>query len=381
MARASLPWLSKAFIADPAQVREPNSLWVATKRLEIRRPAAYGEIVSLSASTHIADGTGSALHDGRAFGVVALGPLGYSGMRPTSRAGSRRRSKRLTLQSRCGPVARPVAPTSAMDWPCRTRSPRVTRIRERCRNADESPCPWSTTRVPPDRKHFRLGEGDHAAGRGLDLRAGRGRDVDPVVRLARFAVQDALRTVDPADSTPYRPAETVEEVGAGVVDLPCLGDQAGVRADSLELLLASRRDLVRRKSVDALDAVRAPFHGQHPPLVSSVRVRHRELRIRRCVPPESDEEPAVPRDPHRHALELDHRARRDSSDEKPALGVRTVQADAGGLRGDSGWGARLAGRASHQTQGSPAGRGRAPLHAGPGHGRIPGGSACEGPCR
>ena len=45
----------------------------------------------------------------------------HFGIGPTSSSGSMRRPKRLMRQSRCGPVTRPVAPTSAMGCPWATR--------------------------------------------------------------------------------------------------------------------------------------------------------------------------------------------------------------------------------------------------------------------
>ncbi len=60
-------------------------------------------------------------------------------------------SNQFIPQCKCGPVARPVAPTAPMTWPFSTRSPTFTSMRDRCRKLELTPWPWSSSRVPPVR--------------------------------------------------------------------------------------------------------------------------------------------------------------------------------------------------------------------------------------
>ncbi len=61
--------------------------------------------------------------------------------RSSTSSGSMRTSNQFIPQCRCGPVARPVAPTAAITWPCSTRSPTLTSIRDRCRKLELMPKP------------------------------------------------------------------------------------------------------------------------------------------------------------------------------------------------------------------------------------------------
>ncbi len=61
--------------------------------------------------------------------------------RSSTSNGSIRTSNQFIPQCRCGPVARPVAPTAAITWPCSTRSPTLTSIRDRCRKLELIPKP------------------------------------------------------------------------------------------------------------------------------------------------------------------------------------------------------------------------------------------------
>src|SRR3546814_11988011 len=83
------------------------------------------------------------------------------------------------------------------------RPPRTTR--------PDTPFPYTTL----FRSKIQAGvrQGDDAGGRRLHRRAHRSRNVDPVVRLARLAVQDALRAVDAGDRPLSRPGEARVEVG------------------------------------------------------------------------------------------------------------------------------------------------------------------------
>ena len=122
----------------------------------------------------------------------------YLGIGPTSSAGSIRRSKRFIRQSRCGPVERPVDPTSAMGCPCVTRSPSSTRMRDRWRKRRRQSVPVVDDHGAPGEEHVRMHEGDHTIGRRDDLRTGGRRYVDPEVRATRLTVENALRAVDAA---------------------------------------------------------------------------------------------------------------------------------------------------------------------------------------
>ena len=62
-----------------------------------------------------------------------------------------RTSNQFIPQCRCGPVARPVAPTAPIVCPCAMRSPTFTSIRDRCRKFELMPKPWSSSTVPPVR--------------------------------------------------------------------------------------------------------------------------------------------------------------------------------------------------------------------------------------
>ncbi len=61
--------------------------------------------------------------------------------RSSTSKGSMRISNQFIPQCRCGPVARPVAPTAAITWPCSTRSPTLTSIRDRCSKLELMPKP------------------------------------------------------------------------------------------------------------------------------------------------------------------------------------------------------------------------------------------------
>ena len=178
-------------------------------------------------------------------------------------------------------------------------------------------------------EHVRMHQGDHAVRRRGDPGAGGRRDVDPEVRPPGLAVEDALRTVDAADPALDRPAEAAEEVGARVVDRARLLGHPDFRHDACDVFVAARRHLSRRQSVDALDVVLAAFDRQLPPCAPAVGKDHHELRRRRRIPPESDQEPAVLRHPHRIALELDGGARRRLPAQQAALDARAVEAYAG----------------------------------------------------
>lgn len=67
-------------------------------------------------------------------------------------AGSTRASFRLTFQCRCGPVARPVAPTFPTTPPRGTSSPTFTSMADMWQNMLTKPCPWSTKTVLPLKK-------------------------------------------------------------------------------------------------------------------------------------------------------------------------------------------------------------------------------------
>src|SRR5690606_20285274 len=60
---------------------------------------------------------------------------------PMKRAGSTRASFRLTFQCRCGPVARPVAPTRPTTAPRATSSPAFTSMADRWQNMLTKPWP------------------------------------------------------------------------------------------------------------------------------------------------------------------------------------------------------------------------------------------------
>src|SRR3546814_5441855 len=64
----------------------------------------------------------------------------------------------------------------------------------------------------PGKIHAGVRQGDDAVGRRLHRRAHRSRNVDPVVRLARLAVQDALRAVDAGDRPLGRSEEPTSEL-------------------------------------------------------------------------------------------------------------------------------------------------------------------------
>src|SRR5690606_14943113 len=102
-----------------------------------------------------------------------------------------------------------------------------------------------------------LGEADHA-GRGRhDPGAGGHRDVEPEVRAARFAVQDALAAVDAADAAAFdRADEAAGEVLAGIVAFARLADRGLFAGDALGDLRVGSDGLLRQ-AVDALDAVLA----------------------------------------------------------------------------------------------------------------------------
>gem|GEM_PF-4838961 len=59
--------------------------------------------------------------------------------RSSTSSGSMRVSNQFMPQCRCGPVARPVAPTAAMVCPCSILSPTFTSIRDRCRKLELMP--------------------------------------------------------------------------------------------------------------------------------------------------------------------------------------------------------------------------------------------------
>ena len=81
-----------------------------------------------------------------------------------------------------------------------------------------------------------------------------------------------------------------------------------LRHDAREVFFAARRHLPRRQSVDALDVVLATLHLQHLPLAPAVGIDHHKLRFRRPFPPETDQEPAVLRHPHRRRPETRRRS-------------------------------------------------------------------------
>ena len=62
--------------------------------------------------------------------------------------------------------------------------------------------------------HIRLGERDDPAGRGMNWRALRGRNINAVMRRARLAVQDALAAEDTANRALGGPDEIFREPGA-----------------------------------------------------------------------------------------------------------------------------------------------------------------------
>ena len=157
-----------------------------------------------------------------------------------------------------------------------------------------------------------------------------------------------MRAVDPADPALDRPTEAAPEIRPRVVARTRFRDQPCLPVDAGKLSLAARRYLVGRESVDPLDPVLARRDGKSQALAPAIRVRHQELRVGGLVAAESDEEPAVLRNPHRHALQFHRGARRNPALKKTSLGVGSIQADAGEIRGRCGFGLELAGGDRHR---------------------------------
>lgn len=90
-----MEWTSAAGIVRPA-AGEPTGAGHSRRAYSVQPAATIGD------------------RRGAAASIVKHGVLTrHRGIGPASSAGSRRRSKRLILQSRCGPVERPLVPTSA----------------------------------------------------------------------------------------------------------------------------------------------------------------------------------------------------------------------------------------------------------------------------
>src|SRR5262245_29783770 len=67
-------------------------------------------------------------------------------------AGSTATVLRYTAKCRCGPVARPVAPTLPMRVPADTSAATVASTALKWAYSESSPCPWSRVTVCPERK-------------------------------------------------------------------------------------------------------------------------------------------------------------------------------------------------------------------------------------
>ena len=120
--------------------------------------------------------------------------------RRTSRAASSRFSNQLTRQSRCGsPVARPVAPTVPRTSPRPTTSPSFTVDRLGMQERGLNAVSVIQHQGPAREIHVVMHQRNDAVGRGNERRAFRRGDIDPEMRLARLAVQDALAAVDTGD--------------------------------------------------------------------------------------------------------------------------------------------------------------------------------------
>src|SRR5262245_48480544 len=179
----------------------------------------------------------------------------------------------------------------------------------------------------------RVGQGDDAAGRRLEVgTAGRG-DIDAEMRAARLAVEDALAAVDAADRAERRPVERLEGIGqvgvagAGGVDADLLG------LDTLQLL-GVRLDLVLGQVVDALDVVFALSDHEFLNLGLSVGVGDGDSCVGPLIAAEGQHEPAIASDRHALLVECDAAAGVGAAEGEPTLGEVTVERDGGPRAGD-----------------------------------------------
>ena len=194
-------------------------------------------------------------------------------------------------QCRCGPVARPVAPT--------VPSGALSHVLS---DLDQDILHVGVDAVQPvavidhhgaaGEIQVRLGQRHDPARDRFDRRACRRRDVEAAMRRARLAVQDALAAIDARDRPERRPRHLLSE--AETVAVACLGrlDQLGVGLDPGEVLLA-RRHLARRQPVDPLDLVCPRRNFQRPPVLVPIGMVHHQLRLRSRIAAEAEHEPAL----------------------------------------------------------------------------------------
>ena len=131
---------------------------------------------------------------------------------------------------------------------------------------------------------------DPARAGGQHRRADRPRHVQPVMRLARLSVQDALAAVDAANAPAGRPAQPVGEVVARGVGAAGPGQDLAFAADALQRR-GVRRHLARRQAGDALHIPRPRGHRD-----LARGAAHGEAGARAVVAPEAEREGTTRRD-------------------------------------------------------------------------------------
>ena len=111
-----------------------------------------------------------------------------------------------TVQCRCGPVTRPVAPTSPIDLACRDQCPYLDVDAGQMRKQGEQAQPVvDDHRVA--REVLRAGEDDTAGVRRLDRSSFRAQKVRAAVRASRLAVEHASRSESAVGRIGHRPEE------------------------------------------------------------------------------------------------------------------------------------------------------------------------------
>ena len=190
-------------------------------------------------------------------------------------AGSTRASFRLTFQCRCGPVARPVAPTLPTTRRAAPRPHLHVDRRHVAEHADHALAVvqehgLAIEEIISHQRH-------HASGRRLDRRAGRHGEIQPGMRIALFAVEDAPQAEGARQAATRHRTVQDEVAGRHACAIASVGRAllGHFTLDALHVLVAGI-DLARVLQRDALRGVflgRTVKASSRAPLASSMDTR------------------------------------------------------------------------------------------------------------
>src|SRR5690625_7275128 len=94
--------------------------------------------------------------------------------------------------------------------------------------------------------HVAVSQGANAGRRRLYFRAGGRGNVQPPVRVARFAIENALAAVNAGNPAGQRPAEACGPVGARIASFSGLAGPVAALADAPPILLAHGSAVLRQ---------------------------------------------------------------------------------------------------------------------------------------